>query len=592
VRGLLLATLALWALASHALAAPGNFKVELFSGRVVKSLSLLVRSQHATLCSTEGTPCLRLGPGDTALCARAGAAIHCSSSTSTLEFRALRVESASPLRAEVRFAAANTPPPTITLRSVEVTPLGNGLRVVTHVDLEAYVSGVLAGEASVFKTPAAREAMAIVARTWALRWRGRHGTEGFDFCSLTHCQVFRPPRSGGANGSGLEAAARATRGQVLMFQGRLIDPYFTACCGGATESAANLWPDRAEPYLVSIRDPYCLGSAHASWQRVLPLETLEKILRSDLGMSLNGPLAELVVEKIDSTGRALTLRAVAGSAWPIDANQFRYTLNRRLGWATLKSNLYTIGRQENSLVFSGHGLGHGVGLCQAGAEQMGRLGFSAGRILSAYFPGTDIQSLDRQDPVASSEHFELFFPASQEPWVRPTLDSLEEAYRASAGHAEALRQRVRVKTWETTREFVRATGQPAWSAAANDGRSIALQPLVLLARKGILKQTARHEVTHLVVHRLRAPGVPDWFEEGLVLYLTHEQINEGQAALHAGRTLDEAIRKPRSEAEMQAAYRLALEPVRELARQQGEAGLWRALEHPTAEDLLWLRSER
>ena len=79
-----------------------------------------------------------------------------------------------------------------------------------------------------------------------------------------------------------------------------------------------------------------------------------------------------------------------GATWNIDANQFRYALDRRLGWEQIKSNLYTIQRQGDSWVFSGHGLGHGVGLCQAGAEQMARMGSSTEQILSTYFPGTEI----------------------------------------------------------------------------------------------------------------------------------------------------------------------------------------------------------
>ena len=390
------------------------------------------------------------------------------------------------------------------------------------------------GEASVLEAPAARQAMAILARTWALRWQGRHRGQGFDFCSLTHCQVFRLPQDREANAAnGLDPAARATRGQVLQYHGALADPYFTACCGGMTEAAGNVWPDRAQPYLISIHDPYCLSSSHASWKKTLTAESVQQVLREALHLPMAAPLAELSVEKRDSSGRALVLRAVAGATWNVDANQFRYAVDRRLGWEQIKSNLYTIERQGDSWVFSGHGLGHGVGLCQAGAEQMARMGSSTEQILSTYFPGTEIalQSSDDPDPIASSEHFELVYPASQEPWVKQTLDTLEQWRKELGAHAEILPPRVRVETWATVGEFIRATGQPGWMAASSDGQSIALQPLELLARKRILNQTLRHELTHLVVHRLRAKGVPRWFEEGWVLYLTGERIEAPATAL-------------------------------------------------------------
>jgi hypothetical protein len=94
---------------------------------------------------------------------------------------------------------------------------------------------------------------------------------------------------------------------------------------------------------------------------------------------------------------------------------------------------------------------------------------------------------------------------------------------------------------------------------------------------------------HLAIHPRRAPGVPPWFEEGLVLYLTGEQVNAAPARDFAGRSLEQAVTKPRSEAEMKAAYAAARAKVRALARQRGEAALWQMLEHPTPADLQALK---
>jgi stage II sporulation protein D len=359
-----------------------------------------------------------------------------------------------------------------------------------------------------------------------------------------------------------------------------------------TEAAGDVWPDRAQPYLVSLRDPYCAGYNHANWQQRVSLETVRKILQEDLGVVLGGPLRDLRIDNQTASGRARILRVASRSDLRIDANQFRYAANRRLGWNTLKSNLYDLDREGDSLIFTGHGLGHGVGLCQAGAEQMGRLGIAYERILAQYFPGTAIGQVAAAPAtsVLSSEHFELVFPPSQQPWVSETLQALEASRRSLAGRAAALPRMVRVETWETTPEFIRATGQPGWAAASNDGQSIALQPLAKLKRRGILQSTLRHEIAHLVVHRRRAPGVPQWFEEGLVLYLTDEQVNAAPPRDFADRSLEQAVTRPHSEAEMKAAYAAALARVRALARQRGDADLWHMLEHPTSADLRVLKS--
>jgi stage II sporulation protein D len=588
MRKLLLASLALAAAALPTLPASPDFRVELFSHRVVKALTLEATGQSLNICGakTDG-PCWVLAPTKKVSCS-ADHLVHCRLDATDRTFTLLTVESSAPFRLAPTFAKVNEPPQTFLLRNARVNLAGEGLQVVTQVDLELYVSGVLRGEASVLRTPAARQAMAILARTWALRWQGRHRGQGFDFCSLTHCQVFRlPPDREVEAAKVLDAAALATRGRVLQYHGALADPYFTACCGGMTEAAGNVWPDRAQPYLISIHDPYCLASTHASWSHALSAETLQQVLREALHLPIAAPLAELSVEKRDSSGRALVLRAVAGATWNVDANQFRYALDRRLGWGQIQSNLYTIERQGDSWEFSGHGLGHGVGLCQAGAEQMARMGYSTARILSTYFPGTEIAlpPADDPDPMAASEHFELVYPASQEPWVKQTLDTLEQWRTELGAHAEILPPRVHVETWGSVADFISATGQPGWVAASSDGQSIALQPLALLARKQILNQTLRHELTHLVVHRLRSSGVPSWFEEGLVLYVTGERIEAPATPFKTTRELEAAITKPRSEAEMKAAYAQALERVRRLARRDGDTALWRILEHPTADDL-------
>jgi stage II sporulation protein D len=571
-----------------------EFRVELLSNHAVKALTLEATEQSVNICGSKADgPCLVLPPAQKISCS-AGRLVHCRLEAADRSFTLLTVDSATPFRITPTSAKVDERPQTFLMRNARVTLTSAGLQVITRVDLESYVSGVLRGEASVLEASAARQAMAILARTWALRWQGRHHGQGFDFCSLTHCQAFRLPQGLEANAATTpDPAARATRGQVLKYRGALADPYFTACCGGMTEAAGNIWPDRAQPYLISVHDPYCLSSSHASWARVLTAESVQQVLREALHLPMAAPLAELSVEKRDSSGRALVLRVVAGAPWNVDANQFRYTLDRRLGWEQIKSNLYTIQRQGDSWVFSGHGLGHGVGLCQAGAEQMARMGFSTGQILSTYFPGTEIalQPSDDPDPIASSEHFELVYPASQEPWVKQTLETLEQWRKELGARAEILPPRVHIETWGSVGEFSGTTGQPGWMAASSDGQTLALQPLELLARKRLLDQTLRHELTHLVVHRLRAKGVPRWFEEGWVLYLTGERIEAPATALMTTTELEEAISKPRSEAQMRTAYAQALELVRRLARHQGDAALWRILEHPTADELRWLREQ-
>jgi stage II sporulation protein D len=560
-----------------------DFRVELFSKEPARQIVVRAGKSVVRLCAAPGKqPFSEIKPGASATCSAANVDVRCESGGASHQFRRVIASSALPFHLEAGTGISGE------VRAAEISVGGESVRAVATIDLDTYVSGVLAGEGATLHSPAARQAMAAIARTWAVRSRGRHRARGFDFCSLTHCQFFRLPSS-------VADAAKKTSGLVLKYQGEPIDAYYSAHCGGVTEAAADVWPDRAAPYLRSVADPYCARSPYANWQRSISLAKVEAILRSNLRIPLDEPLRNLRVTRTSASGRALRLRIEAGFSREIDANEFRYAVNRAMGWNTLKSSLYTLERRGDSLVFTGRGLGHGVGLCQVGAEQMGQMGIGYQEILAHYFPGTKVESLasPRRERILTSDHFELFFPPSQESWAAETLDALETARRQVTSRAQLPSAKIRVRTWDSTEEFIRATGQPGWVAGTSDGRAIELQPLRTLAQKGILLSTLRHELAHLAVHRLRARAAPRWYEEGLVLFLTGEEPGVSAESLDPSRSLEELIARPRSEAEMKAAYARALELVRELARRRGDAALWQVLEHPTAEDLNWFReSER
>jgi len=72
----------------------------------------------------------------------------------------------------------------------------------------------------------------------------------------------------------------------------------------------------------------------------------------------------------------------------VSASSFRFAVGRELGWNTIRSDNYAVHSVNGQAVFDGTGSGHGVGLCQDGAEAMGRAGRSYGEILDFYYPGT------------------------------------------------------------------------------------------------------------------------------------------------------------------------------------------------------------
>ena len=71
-------------------------------------------------------------------------------------------------------------------------------------------------------------------------------------CASIHCQVY-----GGfaAENEKTTAAVNATAGEVITYNGELIDAVYSASSGGYTESAVNVWGTDF-PYLRAAEDPY------------------------------------------------------------------------------------------------------------------------------------------------------------------------------------------------------------------------------------------------------------------------------------------------------------------------------------------------
>ena len=65
-------------------------------------------------------------------------------------------------------------------------------------------------------------------------------------------------------------------------------------------------------------------------------------------------------------------------------------VGRTLGWQHIKSTSFELRRTRDGFLFSGHGYGHGVGLCVTGAARLAEHGRSAEAILARYFPGLKI----------------------------------------------------------------------------------------------------------------------------------------------------------------------------------------------------------
>lgn len=257
--------------------------------------------------------------------------------------------------------------------SLRVRAERNQLTLLNEVPLETYVAGVVSAEMPEHWPVAAHRAQAVLARTLALRG-GDH--EQGRLCDLTHCQVYA-----GARVPEAMQAAQDTWGQVLTYQGALIQPLFHATCGGERVSNATVFGGAPVPYLQPGTDPFCAASPHArAWSvRILP---------SELARALGMPdVSHLEVSDRSAGG---WVGQVIVDDRPLSGYRFWQAVGRELGWGVLKSMRFGVRRDGEAFVFEGSGLGHGVGLCQWGARGQAERGIPYARILGSYYPGTAI----------------------------------------------------------------------------------------------------------------------------------------------------------------------------------------------------------
>ena len=125
------------------------------------------------------------------------------------------------------------------------------LALTVRMPVEDYVQAVLAGESIGFKSDQGLAAMAVAARTYAVRFEGRHKSEGYDFCDTTHCQDLHI----GAVTERLRQAAEATEGELLWFEGAPASTFYGKDCGGAIEAGAAVWPDLKALTSAAVRTP-------------------------------------------------------------------------------------------------------------------------------------------------------------------------------------------------------------------------------------------------------------------------------------------------------------------------------------------------
>ncbi len=275
---------------------------------------------------------------------------------------------------------------------IRIAARNGEIRVVAVVPLEDYVAAVLSREAAPSFLPEALSAQAVAVRTYALSAMASPRDPDYDVVAGVEDQVFEGV---GGIGAGFRLAAESTRGEVLLYRGKLARTVYHSTCGGRTESAGNAWGTDV-PYLRSVVCEDCRESPSWRWEYRMGRAEGKQVALA-LGVPAGDDLRMEVAGRT-TTGRARYVRfASGGVARTIKASLVRQTA----GYARVKSLWMEIDPVGDGWRFAGNGYGHGVGLCQWGANGMAQSGAGYREILARYYPMTQVApGFGRPDPLA------------------------------------------------------------------------------------------------------------------------------------------------------------------------------------------------
>ncbi|MBN1143747.1 MAG: SpoIID/LytB domain-containing protein [Bacteroidales bacterium] len=280
---------------------------------------------------------------------------------SSLEFRGMSISNIF----QVRPVFPSNKPKEST-GDLEVTQVDDCIRLINTLDLDEYIAGTVESEGGSNALPEFYKAQAVIARTFAIKNFHRHAHEGFNLCDNVHCQAYKGKSRMNRQ---IYEAVQKTRNEILANNaGEPVITAYHANCGGITGSAAVEW-NRDLPYLVPVQDPFCDRSAHRNWDKVLTENEWKAYLNKKApdgcdavfsdGDTTRRKYLDLVSKKIPMT-----------------------TVREDLG---LKSSFFRTEYNNGHVIIHGHGYGHGLGLCQEGAMEMARMGYTYVDILMFYF---------------------------------------------------------------------------------------------------------------------------------------------------------------------------------------------------------------
>lgn len=179
-------------------------------------------------------------------------------------------------------------------------------------------------------------------------------------------------------------AVEKTKDMVMIFNGKLIEARYHLACGGSTENSEDVINNQVI-YLRRVLCEYCKDSPYWQNERYFSIEEIEKLLKVKFPMvnvNFESEMTGFIEEvKKDENNRIKSIKI----------GNKKFSGVELMELLNLNSTRFAIFPTGIKLV--SRGKGHGIGLCQYGANKMAEEGHTFEDILKYYYTGIDIKKM-------------------------------------------------------------------------------------------------------------------------------------------------------------------------------------------------------
>ena len=250
---------------------------------------------------------------------------------------------------------------------------------IIDLDMEEYIVGVVSCEMPASFNIEALKAMAVAARTFALYKITTNKNYKISSTTKDQCYISKEQmkknwgKNYNKNYNKILKAVSETKNEYMTYKDKVIISFYFSISNGYTENCENVFSQKLD-YLVSVDSSW---DKEYSYKEKKVSFNISKFLKK---LNINNDKINNIKIKRSKTGRINKIT--------INNKEFKGTKFRQL--LGLRSTDVSINVNNDKVIITTKGYGHGVGMSQYGANIMAKKGYKYDDILKYYYKGIKI----------------------------------------------------------------------------------------------------------------------------------------------------------------------------------------------------------